>query len=219
MEIGVFRFPGTNNEHETLRALNNFEGVSANLIEYKDLQRINDQDAFVIPGGFSFGDILRAGAIAKTTETVQLLRDETLSGKLVFGICNGFQILTEAGLLPGALLPNRHTRFVSKFINIKISDDKLFGDLFNQVMRIPIAHFEGNYWNTTRPDGVLARYSDIDGRDTEDSNPNGSLDNIAGMVKNSVAGMMPHPERAFFKHQGSTDGRKILKVFVEAIKC
>ncbi len=225
MKIGVIRFPGTNNEHETMRALDSFEGVQPTLIEHYQPERLDDVDGLYIPGGFSYGDVLRAGAIAKTTPIMKEIIKAVSGGMPAIGICNGFQILTEAGLVKGVLMPNRSTRFVCKFVNIKISENETYlNNLAGRVMRLPIAHFEGNLWYP-QPESLkrnaIAQYSSNTGEIVPEANPNGSVENIAGLAneKGTAIGMMPHPERAVFKYQGSTDGRAIIGAFLEEVKC
>ncbi len=212
--IGVIRFPGTNNEWETVRALQSF-GVEAKIVEHN--QQIDDLDGIWLAGGFSYGDVLRAGAIAGAS---RIMKDISRSGRPVLGACNGFQILTEANLIEGALLPNTTTRFVCKWIYMTITEnDSYLNELQGSTLRIPIAHFEGNFWSESTPENIVAKYSTRDGDATPRANPNGSMDNIAGLSSSDgrMVGMMPHPERSCFKHQGSTDGRKIIQAFLKEV--
>ncbi len=225
LKIGVVRFPGTNNEHETIRALASFDGVTPVLIDVWNHELVNQVDGLYLPGGFSYGDFLRAGAIAATTETMQLIKEKAKEGTPILSICNGFQVTTESSLLEGVLLPNNTTRFVCKFIHLRIeTNDSYLSGLEGQVLKLPIAHFEGNLWHPSSNElekYAVARYSDEKGDVLPQSNPNGSLGNIAGISNETgvIVGMMPHPERAVFPYQGSTDGRLIINSFLEAVKC
>jgi len=218
MQIAVIRFPGTNNEYETLRALQSFDEVDAELLEYKEINRVDEFDGFWLAGGFSFADVLRAGAIASQTE---MITEIAATGQPVLGVCNGFQILTEASLLPGALMPNDSTRFICKWIYLKVSDHPAFQEVRGKVLKLPIAHFEGKLYTDELPDVYdFVRYSDKQGNIRPEVNPNGSDDNIAGAItkNHQFMGLMPHPERASFKHQGSTDGRLIIESFLTEVK-
>lgn len=216
MKIGVIRFPGTNNEFETIRALDSFY-VDTTLIESSEIEKIDDLDGIWLPGGFSYGDVLRAGAIAAKSEIMDRV---SASGVPIFGPCNGFQILTEANLLPGALLPNKSTRFICKWVFIQTPE---LIDHDKPVLKLPIAHFEGNLYHES-PEiikkNIYTRYVTSDGVTNSQANPNGSLLNIAGLISDNgrIIGLMPHPERASFKHQGSTDGRVIIDHFIEEVK-
>jgi len=228
VSIAVIRFPGTNNENDMLRALNQIPGAKPFLVpSRKGLAGLKDADAVVIPGGFSYGDYLRAGAVASVEVIVEGIRDLAEDGKPVLGICNGFQILAETGLLPGALLPNLSARFICKWVYLQVSETpSIFTEnLENAVIRLPVAHAEGNYF--CAPEQLVAlkdehripfRYCDAQGETTPDSNPNGSLENIAGVTNQNgnVLGLMPHPERASRSILGSSDGLHILENFVRA---
>jgi phosphoribosylformylglycinamidine synthase subunit PurQ / glutaminase len=219
-KIAVIRFPGTNNEWETKRALESFNQVT-DILEHYEFDKVPNYDGIWIAGGFSYGDVLRAGAIASASPMVKSIKD---SGVPIIGVCNGFQILTESGLLPGALIPNSTTRFVCKWVNLKINSyDSMLESLANEILHIPIAHFEGNLWNDN--EGKLSEmaamyYSNETGIVDPKHNPNGSMHNIAGLgtKDHKILGMMPHPERASFKYQGSTDGRKIIEAFLSEVK-
>jgi len=230
VSIAVIRFPGTNNEDDVLRALAQIPGAKPYLVQSrKGLAGLKDADGVVIPGGFSYGDYLRAGAVASVDVIVEGIRDLAEDGKPVLGICNGFQILAETGILQGVLLPNQSARFVCKWVYLKVSEQTtLFTEnIENAVLRLPIAHAEGNYfcpeeqlvplWDEGR---IPFTYCDSRGQVTDDANPNGSIDNIAGIInqKGNVLGMMPHPERASRPLLGSTDGLQILENFVRATK-
>jgi phosphoribosylformylglycinamidine synthase len=220
--IAVTRFPGTNNEHETMRALESFEGVDAKIIDHYDYDKLDNVDGVYLAGGFSYGDVLRAGAIASNTPMIEKIKELQRRQVPLLGICNGFQILTEAGLLDGALLPNLTTRFICKFIHVTVPENTSFlSEMEGQSLRLPIAHFEGNYWSNKDGEyNPIANYTDHRGSIDGSLNPNGSINNIAGVHNGkNIVGMMPHPERAVFSHQGSTDGRKIITSFLEAARC
>ncbi len=218
MNIAVIRFPGTNNENEAVCALDALDSVKASLVPHFDCERLPEFDAYFLAGGFSYGDYLRPGAVATTETAMEIIERQARTGKKVIGVCNGFQMLTEAGLLPGVLLPNLSTRFICKWIFLK-------GTLTeNRVLRLPIAHFEGRYivshdtLNEMNVNGQIAlRYTDKHGQPTIPSNPNGSIDNIAGVLNKTgnILGLMPHPERAAFEFLSSTDGHAILRKFLE----
>ncbi len=186
-------------------------------------ENLSAYDVVVLPGGFSYGDYLRAGAIARFSHIMQEVVKFANRGKLVLGICNGFQILTECGLLPGALMRNENLRFVCKHVYIRTENaDTLFTHRLNkgQILRIPIAHNEGNYYiddNGLRElydnQQIVFRYCSSTGELADEYNPNGSLDHIAGIInkKGNVLGMMPHPERAMELLIGSADGQSIFK--------
>jgi len=228
--IAVLRFPGTNNENDVLRALSLIDGAKPVLVpSRKGLAGLEDADAVVIPGGFSYGDYLRAGAVASVEAITEGVRDLAEDGKPVIGICNGFQILTEMGLLPGALLPNKTAKFVCKWVYLKVSDHPtLFTEgMEGSVIRVPIAHAEGNYYcsddeleSLNAELRIPFRYCNEFGEIDEKNNPNGSIANIAGIInqKGNVLGLMPHPERASRPVLGSSDGITILGNFVRVIK-
>jgi phosphoribosylformylglycinamidine synthase len=211
-----------------LHVLKDVLGVDAELVWYKeeDLKRF---DGIVIPGGFSYGDYLRAGAIAARTPIMNSVKELAEAGKPVIGICNGFQVLTESGLLEGALTTNNYPKFrcESTFLRVETTDSP-FTSKFKKgdVVSIPIAHMEGNFYADESTlsrlednDQVAFRYVDKNGKVTDEANPNGSQENIAGIVnaKKNVLGMMPHPERASEGILGSKDGLKILESMVEFI--
>ena len=230
MSIAVIRFPGTNNDDDVMRALRQIPAAKPYLVpSRKGLAGLQDAEGIIIPGGFSYGDYMRAGAVAAMEVISAGIRDLADDGKPVLGISNGFQILAEAGLLPGVLLPNVSARFICRWVYLKVSDQpSIFTEnLENAVIRLPIAHAEGNYFCSE--DYLVAlegekripfKYCNAQGEVTEDSNPNGSIENIAGVInqKGNVLGMMSHPERATRKILGSTDGLEILENFVRAIR-
>ena len=230
MSIAVIRFPGTNNDNDVMRALSQIPAARPYLVpSRKGLAGLQDAEGIIIPGGFSYGDYMRAGAVAAMEVISAGIRDLADDGKPVLGINNGFQILAEAGLLPGVLLPNVSARFICRWVYLKVSDQpSIFTEnLENAVIRLPIAHAEGNYFCSE--DYLVAlegekripfKYCNAQGEVTEDSNPNGSIENIAGVInqKGNVLGMMSHPERATRQILGSTDGLEILENFVRAIR-
>ena len=184
-------------------------------------KKLDDLDALVLAGGFSYGDYLRPGGIAAQSPVAEKLTDFEKSGKFAIGICNGFQILCETKILPGVLTTNLSTKFICKWINIKTENahSPLLQNL-EPVIRIPIAHYEGRYYDdsegikkTNTTDSVAFRYCDEHGEVNQESNPNGSLENVAGIVnaKGNILGMMPHPERAVEKILGSTDGLRLFE--------
>ena len=200
--VAVLKFPGTNGDYDVLRALD-VVGLRGVLVWYRDY-RSGLYDAVVLPGGFSYGDYLRAGAVAAQTPAVEHVRRDAERGVPVLGICNGFQILTEAGLLPGALAPNEPPGFISKWIRVRINDVKTpFTHLYEpgEVVYMPIAHAEGRYI-PAGPYVQAARYLE---------NPNGSHDSTAGVSRGNVLGLMPHPERAVDGDvsRGGTGGLKL----------
>ena len=207
MNVAVLRFPGSNCDTDTMGALQGIAGVKPRLVWHED-GGLGRFDAAVLPGGFTFGDYLRAGAIASRSPAMSQVRKMAEQGKPVLGICNGFQILVEAGILPGALLRNRDLRFVCKWVNVRVESNRTpFTRLVkkNAVLRLPIAHSEGRFFapadEVRRLDSegrIVFRYVDDSGRETARCNPNGSLSNIAGLSneEGNVVGMMPHPERA-----------------------
>ena len=219
MRFGVVVFPASNCDHDTWYALSHNLGQQAEFI-WHESSTLGDVDAVVLPGGFAYGDYLRCGAIAKFSPVMAAVRRFADRGGLVLGICNGFQILTEAGMLPGALLRNRDLKFVCRTVTLRVENtDTPFtaGASPGQILRIPVAHGEGCYFadpNTLdaleRENRVILRYLD---------NPNGSLRDIAGICNESrnVFGMMPHPERACDALMGSTDGRVILESMVHSL--
>jgi phosphoribosylformylglycinamidine synthase len=229
MKIGVVVFPGSNCDHDAFYALKHEIGVDTVFLFHKE-HDLQDVDAIILPGGFSYGDYLRAGAIARFSPIMQEVVKFSQSGGPVVGICNGFQILCEAGLLPGALLRNRDLRFLSKHVHIKVINNRTIftGELGEgEVLRIPIAHGEGNYYadpdvlDELRNEGrIVFQYCDEAGTITDEANPNGSQLNIAGIVngKGNVLGMMPHPERACSPLIGSTDGLGIFRSIVRSLE-
>lgn len=221
MKFGVVVFPGSNCDRDIYEALKNDLGQDAVMLWHKDaeLKNFGPNDCIVLPGGFSYGDYLRTGAIARFSPIMQAVIAFAGQGGKVLGVCNGFQILCESQLLPGALLRNNHQKFVCANTFVK--------DAAGNVLKIPVAHGEGRYYadeatlNQLEANGqVLLRYCDAQGNLTEAANPNGSLRNIAGIrnAAGNVFGMMPHPERACSTALGNTDGRHIFETLFLVIK-
>lgn len=217
-KIGVIVFPGSNCDHDAYHAMKHVMGAETQFIWHKDSD-LSGIDLLVVPGGFSYGDYLRSGAIARFSPIMNAVMDYAAKGNPVLGICNGFQILLESGLLPGAMLHNEKLRFVCKTVHIRTESTRsLFtgGLQKGQVMEIPVSHGEGNYF--IEPDGlkeledhdqIAFRYCNKDGELTEASNFNGSVSAIAGITnrQGNVLGMMPHPERAMERVLGMEDGK------------
>ncbi len=221
MKAVVIRFPGSNCDQDCVLALREF-GVETDYVWHKS-ESLGDCDLVVLPGGFSYGDYLRCGAIARFSPIMQAVKEAAARGTLVLGICNGFQILCEAGLLPGALLRNRDLHFICEHRWLRVestSNPLLKSGKVGQLLRIPIAHGEGCFVadpatlaELNREGRVLLRYCDAAGAISEAGNPNGSAENIAGICNaaRNVFGLMPHPERACDPRLGSTDGRVIFE--------
>ena len=220
--FGVIVFPGSNCDHDAYHALAHIMDVETRFLWHKDTD-LSGIDFLLIPGGFSYGDYLRCGAIARFSPIMNAVVEFAERGGPVLGICNGFQILLEAGLLPGAMLHNKELRYVCKQVYLRCeSTDTLYtrGLEQGQVLQIPVAHGEGNYFideegleKLRDNDQVVFRYCDRRGRADDEANFNGSTDNIAGICNRSrnVLGMMPHPERAVEKMLGSDDGKLIFE--------
>jgi phosphoribosylformylglycinamidine synthase I len=222
MKFGIVILPGSNCDHDAIHVTKTILGADAELLWHKDAD-LKGADCVIIPGGFSYGDYLRAGALAKFAPIMEPIRKHAAAGGLVLGICNGFQILTEAGLLPGALMRNEHLRFVSRDVLLRTeeTDTPFTSELQQgQILRVPIAHGEGNYFADEatldaleRNGQVIFRYCDEEGRLTRESNPNGAARNIAGICNpgRNVLGMMPHPERCAEALLGNADGLAIFQ--------
>jgi len=221
-KIGVIIFPGSNCDHDAYHAMKSVMGAETEFLWHKESD-LSGIDLLLIPGGFSYGDYLRSGAIARFSPIMNAVVDFAKKGGPVMGICNGFQILLEAGLLPGAMLHNQKLRFICKDVHIRVErSDSIFTSRLSKgdVLRLPVSHGEGNYFiddagldSLKQNDQVLFRYTDAEGKITEDSNINGSVDSIAGIVnrQGNVLGMMPHPERAMEKTLGSEDGKVLFE--------
>jgi phosphoribosylformylglycinamidine synthase len=228
MKFGVVTFPGSNCDQDIIDVLSRIMGQPVENLWHKN-QQLKGADMIILPGGFSYGDYLRSGAIARFSPVMQEVIQFAKKGGYVLGICNGFQILTEAGLVPGALLHNENRKFICRNIYLKpaTSNSLLTSELDpNNALKIPIAHGEGNYF--ARPDviksiedqdQVLFRYCDEFGNVTPESNPNGSMHNIAGVcnAERNVFGMMPHPERAADAILGNQDGVAIFESILKSV--
>ena len=227
MKFGVVIFPGSNCEHDVYHMVSKVLGEPVQFIWHQS-RDLDDCDAIVVPGGFSYGDYLRTGAIAKFSPVMESVRAHADHGGLVIGICNGFQILLEAGLLPGAMMKNKGLKYVCQFVHVRVENSQtpFTSDLCKgEVLYIPIGHMEGNYYadvpllRQLEDNGqVVFRYCTSDGKITEASNPNGSQNNIAGIcnIQRNVLGLMPHPERASEVLLGSEDGMRIFKSMVNS---
>ncbi|MEJ7847977.1 MAG: phosphoribosylformylglycinamidine synthase subunit PurQ [Pyrinomonadaceae bacterium] len=229
MKFGVIVFPGSNCDHDAYHVVSKHVGQPVDFIWHKETD-LGAYDAILIPGGFSYGDYLRAGALARFSPVMNALKDFAAKGKFVFGICNGFQILCEAGLLPGALMRNADLHFICKHVHVRVEN----GDTpytseseKGRVLSLPVAHAEGNYFcdeatlDSLEENGqIVFRYCDPDGELNASSNPNGALSSIAGICnkERNVLGMMPHPERACEELLGSNDGRDIFRSLTKAIE-
>jgi phosphoribosylformylglycinamidine synthase subunit PurQ / glutaminase len=228
MKFGVVVFPGSNCDHDTYHVISKVIGQPVDFVWHKD-EQIDQYDAIILPGGFSYGDYLRTGAIARFSPVMRSVAEFARSDGLVLGICNGFQILCESGLLPGALLRNRDLRFICEHVNVRVerTDTPFTSECAQgQVLSMPIAHGEGSYYcdaatlDELENDGrIILRYCDASGEVTEESNPNGSLANIAGICnsRRNVFGLMPHPERASESVLRSSDGRVIFRSLAVSI--
>jgi len=226
VKFGVVVFPGSNCDHDAYHVIKHVLGARVEYIWHKETT-LRMFDVIILPGGFSYGDYLRAGAVARFAPVMNAIVQFSRHGGMVLGICNGFQILLEAGLLPGALIPNNHMRFRCQNVYIKVLDNTSpFTREYQtaQVLRMPIAHYSGNYYadadtlKSLEDNGQIAfQYCEPDGTVSENANPNGSLLNIAGIFNpaRNVLGMMPHPERAAEKILGSNDGLGIFKSLVD----
>ncbi|MEQ1859693.1 MAG: phosphoribosylformylglycinamidine synthase subunit PurQ [Chthoniobacteraceae bacterium] len=221
MKAAVLRFPGSNCDQDAHLALRE-SGVDVDYVWHKDTS-LGGADLIVVPGGFSYGDYLRCGAIARFSPIMPAVKDAAKGGALVLGICNGFQILCEAGLLPGALIRNRDLHFICEHVRVRVENYETpwtNAAVTGSVLRIPIAHGEGSYTaddatlrDLNRNRQILLRYVDARGAVSPEANPNGSLENIAGICNaaRNVFGLMPHPERACDPRLGSADGRIIFQ--------
>jgi phosphoribosylformylglycinamidine synthase len=228
VKFGVIVFPGSNCDHDAYHVISKHVGQPVDFIWHRETD-LSSYDALIIPGGFSYGDYLRAGALASFSPVMNSVKKFAAQGKLVLGICNGFQILCEAGLLPGALIRNRELHFVCEHVNVRVeSTNTPFTHELDrgQVLMMPIAHAEGNFVcddatfeELKRDDRIIFRYCDGEGRVTDATNVNGSRDNIAGICSrgHNVMGLMPHPERACEDSLGSSDGRAVFHSLAGAL--
>ncbi|PLX17604.1 MAG: phosphoribosylformylglycinamidine synthase I [Candidatus Muiribacterium halophilum] len=223
MKACVVQFAGSNCDLDTKHVLENVFDIETDLVFHKD--RLEKKyDAIFIPGGFSYGDHLRPGAIARFSPVMEDVINQANEDRLIVGICNGFQVLCETKLLPGVLLRNKHMHFICDDVNLTTSN-RISGKLSKEVITLPIAHMDGNYFarpgtlkNIVENDQIFLRYSSKDGDTSRDHNPNGSSLNIAGITneKGNIYGMMPHPERASETELGNRDGQELLKAIFES---
>lgn len=228
MKFGVLVFPGSNCDCDTYNVVAEIARQPVTYL-WHDSEDLQGVDAVLVPGGFAYGDYLRTGAIARFSPVMQAVQKFAASGGLVLGICNGFQILTEAGLLPGALMRNAGLKYICKQVHLRTETANspfTQGLTKGEVLQIPIGHMEGNYFCTPEElkrleaeDRIAFRYSTAKGEITAEANPNGSLSNIAGILNEgrNVLGMMPHPDRSSEKLLGSADGWKIFSSMVGAL--
>ncbi len=229
MNIGVVVFPGSNCDHDCVHVLGDVLGQTVRSIWHKETA-LDGLDAVVLPGGFSYGDYLRTGAIARFSPVMGAVQKFAASGGLVLGICNGFQILLEAGLLPGAMLRNKSLTFICQDVFVRVENAATAFTSRNesgQVLKIPIAHADGNYYTDEvtlsqlqANAQIVFRYCTPDGQNTKEANPNGSLNSIAGIInaRGNVLGMMPHPERCAEEVLGNEDGRLLFLSMLDALR-
>lgn len=229
MKFAVIQFPGSNCDQDCIAALNGMAGVTAEYVWHKKTS-LTGYDAIVLPGGFSYGDYLRCGAIARFSPIMASVVEEARGGKLVIGTCNGFQVLCEIGLLPGALVRNRGLHFICALVTtrVEVADSEFtHGCPQGSLLQLPIAHGEGCYFADEATLGelnerrqIILRYATADGRIDASANPNGSVENIAGICnrEGNVFGLMPHPDRACEERLGSADGLKIFQSMIETIE-
>jgi phosphoribosylformylglycinamidine synthase len=220
--VGVVVFPGSNCDHDTEYAVGSFPGAKPVMLWHKE-HDLKGSDIVILPGGFSFGDYLRCGSIARFSPIMQEVIDFASKGRPVLGICNGFQVLIESGLLEGVLMRNSGKKFICKPTFVKVVNNSTIftGDYRNgEVLTLPIAHGEGNYFappetiqSLEEHNQIVFKYSDAEGNESEEANPNGSIRNIAGITnrQGNVLGLMPHPERASEMTLGSVDGRRLFE--------
>ena len=229
MNIGIVVFPGSNCDHDCRHVLKDVLGQDVTMVWHRETS-LAGLDGVILPGGFSYGDYLRTGAIARFSPVMNAVKQFAADGGMVLGICNGFQILLEAGLLPGVMLRNRSLHFICQDVYVRVENAATpFTSACKpgQVLKIPIAHADGNYY--TDPvtlaglqanAQVVFRYCTSEGKVIPEANPNGSLDNIAGIrnAEGNVLGMMPHPERCAESVLGNEDGRMLLSSLVESVR-
>jgi phosphoribosylformylglycinamidine synthase I len=227
VKFGILVFPGTWSDRDCYHAIVDVAGGEAGYVWHKETD-LSGYDCLIVPGGFSYGDYLRAGAIARFSPVMGAVTEFAERGGLVLGICNGFQILCEAGLLPGALMRNSVLQFRCQWVNLRIENARTpFTNAFEagQVVRVPISHGEGNYFappeviaDLEANNQIVVRYCDDEGNLTAEANPNGSVGNIAGIINRAgnVLGMMPHPERCVEPLLGGTDGRYFFESIMRA---
>ncbi|MQF48828.1 phosphoribosylformylglycinamidine synthase subunit PurQ [SAR202 cluster bacterium AC-647-N09_OGT_505m] len=228
MRFGIVVFPGTWSDGDCYHVVKSVLGQDVRYVWHKD-RDLSDLECLILPGGFSYGDYLRTGAIARFSPVMEEVERFAQRGGLVVGICNGFQILCEAGLLPGALIQNDHVQFRCQWVDLRVENS---GTPFTsecwqgQVLRVPISHGEGNYYadadtlaSLNSRGQIVFRYCNPQGDITQEANPNGSLENVAGIVndRGNVLGMMPHPERCCEAVLGGTDGRLIFESMLRVV--
>ena len=228
MKFGVLVFPGSNCDHDTYNVIAEIAHQPVSFL-WHDSEDLGGVDAVLVPGGFAYGDYLRTGAIARFSPMMQAVRRFAGGGGMVLGICNGFQILTEAGLLPGALMRNAGLKYICKQVHCRVetADSRFTSQMrVGEVLQMPIGHMEGNYYcdaetlhELEAEDRIAFRYATPQGAITQEANPNGSLANIAGILNagRNVLGLMPHPDRSSEKLLGSADGLKIFDSMIEAL--
>ncbi|UCC39998.1 MAG: phosphoribosylformylglycinamidine synthase subunit PurQ [Candidatus Aminicenantes bacterium] len=228
MKFGVVIFPGSNCDYDTFYVLKSILGQDTTFLWHKE-HDLKNVDCVILPGGFSYGDYLRSGAIAKFSPFMQEVKEFAINGGIVLGICNGFQVLMELGLLPGAMLRNKNLKFLCQFVHIRLENDQTIftnAGRKGQVLKIPIAHFDGNYYappetiqKLEKNNQIIFRYSDAEGRYNEEATVNGSMESIAGISNETgnVMGMMPHPERASEALLGSEDGKIIFQSIINRL--
>ncbi len=229
MKFGVIVFPGSNCDHDAYHVVSKHVGQPVDFVWHKETD-LDEFDAVIIPGGFSYGDYLRAGALAQFSPVMKAVKDFAEKGKFVFGVCNGFQILCEADLLPGALMRNQDLHFICRHVKVRVENEKTpyTSELERgEILSIPVAHAEGNYVcddatfaELEAGNQIVFRYCDESGETSNEANPNGSRSNVAGICnrQGNVLGMMPHPERACEELLGSNDGRDIFRSLTNAIQ-
>ncbi|MEE2704500.1 MAG: phosphoribosylformylglycinamidine synthase subunit PurQ [Pseudomonadota bacterium] len=227
MKSAVVVFPGSNCDRDIAVTLFKVTGNKPLMLWHNENVIPEDIDLIVLPGGFTYGDYLRSGAIASTSKIISEVKNKASKGIAILGVCNGFQILTESGLLPGTLLPNKNLKFICKDVNLRVEENNsIFTKKFDvgEIINIPIAHHDGNYFvtedelNILKSENLIAlSYCDSNGKVHTNSNPNGSIENIAGVFSNNkrVLGMMPHPERLADIKLGGTDGFRFFSSLLE----
>ena len=227
MKSSVITFPGSNCDRDIAVTLFKVTGNKPLMLWHNENVIPEDIDLIVLPGGFTYGDYLRSGAIASTSKIISEVKNKASKGIAILGVCNGFQILTESGLLPGTLLPNKNLKFICKDVNLRVEENNsIFTKKFDvgEIINIPIAHHDGNYFvtedelNILKSENLIAlSYCDSNGKVHTNSNPNGSIENIAGVFSNNkrVLGMMPHPERLADIKLGGTDGFRFFSSLLE----
>ncbi|MDI6793481.1 MAG: phosphoribosylformylglycinamidine synthase subunit PurQ [bacterium] len=225
---GVVVFPGSNCDRDCYYVVRDVFDQEARYIWHKE-EELGDIDCLILPGGFSYGDYLRTGAIARFSPIMNAVKKFAMEGGILIGICNGFQILLEAGLLPGAMLVNKNLRFICRYVYLRVENNQTLytnACVEDSVLKIPIAHYEGNYYadqdtlaELIDNNQILLKYCNWNGESTSEDNPNGSILNIAGLInkEGNVAGMMPHPERASEEVLGSIDGGLIFKSILNSV--